>query len=414
MQTWKRHRYRFLIFLAILGPGIITANVDNDAGGIATYSVCGANFGYTLLWTLIPVTIALVVVQEMCTRMGVVTGKGLADLIRENFGFRTTFWVMVALVLTNFGNIVANFAGVAASLEIFGISKYISVPLSALFVWWLVVRGTYRTVEKVFLIACLFYITYLISGFLARPPWEQVLHQTIVPQIQFDSRYLIMVIAIVGTTITPWMQFYIQSSVVEKGVKIERYRYTKWDVITGCIITDVVAAFIIISCAATLYVHGIKIETAEQAALALGPLAGEYATTLFAFGLFNASLFAASILPLSTAYSVCEGMGWESGVDKRFREAPKFYGLYTALIVFGAGIILIPNIPLLFIMVLSQFINGILLPFILIYMLLLVNDKGLMGKYVNGKAFNLIAWITSIGMIILTVILVVVTIIEFF
>lgn len=414
MQSWKHQRYRLLIFLMMIGPGIITANVDNDAGGIATYSVCGAQFGYTLMWVIIPVIIALVVVQEMGTRMGVVTGKGLADLIRENFGLKTTFWVMVALLITNFGNIIAEFAGVAASLEIFGVSKYISVPLVALFVWWLVVKGTYSTVERVFLTACVFYIAYVISGFLARPPWGHVLLQSVTPTFHFDMKYLYMLIGVVGTTIAPWMQFYIQSSVVEKGIKVERYNYTKWDVITGCIAAGIVAGFIVISCAATLNVHGIKIETAQDAAIALRPLAGKYCSWLFAFGLLNASVFAASVLPLSTAYSVCEGMGWESGVSKRFREAPKFFGLYTALIVIGAGIILIPNVPLIFIMVLSQVVNGILLPFILIFMLLLINDKGLMGKYVNGKVFNLIAWITSIVMVVLTVILVITTATAFF
>lgn len=413
MQSIKRQRQRLLIFLMLVGPGIITANVDNDAGGIATYSVCGAHFGYSLMWIIIPVIIALVVVQEMSTRMGVVTGKGLADLIRENFGLKTTFWVMFALLITNFGNIVAEFAGVAASLEIFGVSKYISVPIVAIFVWWLVVKGTYTTVERVFLTACVFYIAYVVSGILARPPWGHVLLQSVTPTFHFDSKYLYMFIGVVGTTIAPWMQFYIQSSVVEKGIKVERYNYTKWDVIGGCVSAGIVAGFIVISCAATLFVHGINIETAKDAAVALAPLAGKYCSWLFAFGLLNASVFAASVLPLSTAYSICEGMGWESGVNKRFREAPKFFGLYTALIILGAGIILIPNVPLILIMVLSQVVNGVLLPFILIYMLLLINDQGLMGKYVNGKIFNLISWATTIVMIVLTIILAVATIIQF-
>jgi Mn2+/Fe2+ NRAMP family transporter len=414
MQSWKHQKQRLLIFLMLVGPGIITANVDNDAGGIATYSVCGAHFGYSLMWIIIPVIIALIVVQEMGTRMGVVTGKGLADLIRENFGLKTTFWIMFALLITNFGNIVAEFAGVAASLEIFGVSKYISVPIVAIFVWWLIVKGTYSTVERVFLTACVFYIAYVVSGVMANPPWGHVLLQTVTPTFHFDSSYLYMLIGVVGTTIAPWMQFYIQSSIVEKGLKVERYNYTKWDVIVGCASAGIVAGFIVIACAATLNVNGVRIETAKDAAVALAPLAGKYCSWLFAFGLLNASVFAASVLPLSTAYSICEGMGWESGVNKRFREAPKFFGLYTALIILGAGIILIPNVPLIFIMVLSQVVNGILLPFILIYMLLLINNQGLMGKYVNGKLLNFISWTTAIVMIILTIILAIATIIQFF
>jgi len=393
---------RIALIIAVVGPGIITANVDNDAGGITTYSLAGAQFGYSLLWTLIPITVALVVVQEMCARMGVVTGKGLADLIREQYGVKATFYIMIALLFSNLANTIAEFAGVAAALEIFGISKYVSIPIAALFVWWLIVYGTYRRVENIFLVACVFYVAYLVSGFMARPPWGQVARAMVVPSFQWHGGYVVMLIGLVGTTIAPWMQFYLQAAVVEKGVRISEYRYTRFDVIVGCIVTDVVALFIIMACAATLFQKHIAIETAKDAALALAPLAGKYCAGLFAFGLFNASLFAASVLPLSTAYYVCEGFGWETGIDKRFREAPLFFGLYTALIVLGSVFILIPRFPLLEVMYLSQVVNGVLLPFVLVFMLLLVNRRDLMGSYVNTPVFNIIAWTTSAVMIVLT------------
>ncbi len=396
-----------MIFFAVLGPGIITANVDNDAGGIATYSIAGAHFGYSFLWLVIPVIFALIVIQEMSARMGAVSGKGLADLIRENYGVKVTFYVMLALLVTNFGNTMAEFAGVAASLEIFGISKYISVPLSALFVWLLVVKGTYKTVEKVFLIACSFYITYIISGFLAEPKWDYVLTEMVTPTIHFNTPYLFMLIGVVGTTIAPWMQFYMQSSIVEKGIDIENYRQSRWDVIFGCAMAGIVVFFIIVACAATMHPAGIRIEDAADAAFALKPLAGEYCSFLFAFGLFNASLFAASVLPLATAYYVCEGLGWEAGVDKNFDEAPQFYTLYTAILIVGALVVLIPNFPLIWTMVFSQVINGILLPFILIFMLLLINRKDIMGEFVNGKLWNAISWFTVIAMIVLTLLMIV-------
>lgn len=404
-----RSRNKFLrnilIFLAVMGPGIITANVDNDAGGITTYSLAGAHFGYSLIWSLIPVTFALVVIQEICSRMGVVTGKGLADLIRENFGVKITFYTMLALFAVNLGNIMAEFAGVAASLEIFGVSKYISVPLAAIFVWWLVVKGTYKSVEKVFLTACLFYIAYVISGFLANPSWGEVAKEVIFPKFQFKPSYLVMLVGIAGTTIAPWMQFYLQSSIVEKGIKVREYKIARWDVIGGSILAPIVAFFIVVACAATLFKSGIRIESAKDAALALEPLAGKYCSWLFAFGLFNASVFAASILPLSTAYSFCEGMGWETGVDKRFKEAPQFFGLYTALIVIGSGVVLYPKFSLLWVMYLSQVGNGILLPFILIFMLLLVNNKDIMGEHVNSKTYNIISWFTVVAMIVLTILM---------
>jgi NRAMP (natural resistance-associated macrophage protein)-like metal ion transporter len=394
------------IFLAILGPGIITANVDNDAGGITTYSIAGANFGYSLLWTLIPITLALFVVQEMCARMGVVTGKGLADLIRENFGVRPTVILLAGMIIANLGTTTAEFAGIAASMEIVGVSKYISVPIAAILVWVVIVKGTYRSIEKIFLVASSFYITYIISGLLMHPDWNFLLVQTLTPTIRLNSGYLYMLIGVIGTTITPWMQFYLQSSVVEKGVKVSEYRYTKLDVYTGCAVTDIVSFFIIFTCAATIFAHGIRIETAKDAALALFPLAGNYAAWLFAFGLLNASLFAASILPLSTSYLLCEGMGWDSGLNKRFREAPQFYTIYTLLIVIGAIIILMPNAPLLVIMVLAQVVNGSLLPLVLAFMLMLINNRKLMGQYVNGKAFNAIAWGTAVILSVLTILMV--------
>ena len=405
--TLKQWRTRIALFLAVVGPGFITANVDNDAGGIWTYSVAGAQFGYSLLWVMIPTTVALVVVQEMASRMGAVTGKGLSDLIREEFGFRVTFWLMLALVVTNFGNVMAEFAGVASSLELFGISRYIVVPLAAAAVWALVVQGTYDSVEKIFLVASGFYICYIVAGVLAHPDWRAATFAMVTrPEgeglIQ-NYGYLYMLIGLVGTTIAPWMQFYLQASVVEKGVTVRQYRASRWDVIVGCLFAAIVAWFIIVACAATLHSAGVtQIRDAADAAQALRPLAGEYAYLLFAAGLFNASLFAASILPISTSYVVCEGLGFESGLDKKFHEAPVFYWLYTALIVAGAGVLLVPHFPLARIMVLSQVVNGVVLPFVLIFMLLLTNDRELMGEHVNSRAFNVIAWTTVVAMIGLT------------
>jgi NRAMP (natural resistance-associated macrophage protein)-like metal ion transporter len=403
----KLNKKNILLFFAVLGPGIITANVDNDAGGIATYSVAGASFGYSLLWTLIPITVALVVVQEMCARMGVVSGKSLADMIRENFGVKITAYLMLFLVLADLGNTVAEFAGWASAMEIFGVSKYISVPVGAMLVWWLIVKGSYRFVEKVFLFACTIYLTYVVSAVLAHPPWGEIMVATVTPSFEFKPSYLMMLVGVVGTTIAPWMQFYIQSAVVEKGVRIEDYNASRLDVIVGCILTDVVAFFIIVACGATMYAHGIHINDAKDAAVSLAPLAGKYASALFAIGLANASLFAASILPLATAYYVCEAMGWESGVDHDFESAPQFMWLYTGLIVLGAAIILIPNAPLIAIMLISQVVNGALLPFVLIFMLILINKTELMGEYTNSGLFNIVAWITVVIMIVLTLALVV-------
>ena len=403
-RLWK---VRLAMILAVVGPGIITANVDNDAGGIWTYSAAGAQFGYRLLWTMIPITIALVVVQEMTARMGAVTGKGLSDLIREEFGFRITFLVMLGLVITNFGNVVAEFAGIASSLELFGLSRFISVPICAFIVWFMVVKGSYKSMEKVFLLASFFYIAYIIAGVLAHPVWKDAAVATVVPPRFGDfkeSSYLYMVIGLVGTTIAPWMQFYLQSSVVEKGVTEKQYKFSRIDVIAGCIFTDIVAWFIVVACAATLFAHGHReVRDAADAAQALRPLAGKYAYILFSAGLFNASLFPASILPISTAYAVCEGLGFESGLDKRFSEAPVFYWFYTILIVLGAGVILLPDMPLVKISILSQVVNGAVLPFVLIAMLILINKSDLMGKNTNSRVFNVIAWAATVITIVLTV-----------
>jgi NRAMP (natural resistance-associated macrophage protein)-like metal ion transporter len=398
------------LFFALIGPGIITSNVDNDAGGITTYSLAGSDYGLELLWILIPITLALIIIQEMCARMGVVSGKGLSDLIRERFGARITFYLMIVLFVTNLGNTVAEFAGIAASLEIFGVSKYISVPLGAVFVWWLVVKGSYKSVEKVFLVACVFYLSYIISGFLGKPDWGVVWQSFIKPTVRLEAGFLTMAVAVVGTTIAPWMQFYLQSSVVDKGLRADDYDYTRMDVIVGSLTVNIVAFFIILLCAITLYQSGIRIETAKDAALALAPLAGKYCSGLFAFGLLNASLFAASILPISTAYTICEAFGWESSLNRKFIEAPQFYGLYSLMIFLGAGIILLPDVPLISIMFYSQVINGVLLPFILIFMLLLINDRRIMGDYTNGFMMNIVSWVVVIVLIVLSCVMVFVSI----
>jgi NRAMP (natural resistance-associated macrophage protein)-like metal ion transporter len=387
------------LFFILMGPGIITSNVDNDAGGITTYSLAGATFGLKLIWSLIPIMIALIVIQEMCARMGVVTGKGLSDLIREKFGAKITFYLMIGIFLTNMGNVLSEFAGVASGMEVFGVNKFISVPLSAFLVWWMVVKGSYKSVEKVFLVACVFYLSYIISGVIVKPDWEKVFQQFVNPQLSLNPSEMTMVIGLVGTTIAPWMQFYLQASIVEKGIKIEEYKFARFDVVLGSVAVHIVAFFIILVCAETLFKHGVQIETAKDAALSLKPLAGKYCTFLFAFGLVNASLFSASILPLSTTYLICEGLGWEAGIDKKFTEAPQFYGFYTFIIFLGAGIILYPNFPLIPIMYFSQVINGMVLPIVLIFILLLINDKKLMMGHTNGPVFNAIAWTVSLVLI---------------
>ena len=394
----------------MLGPGLITANVDNDSGGILTYSQAGAKYGYLPLWTLIPITLLLIVTQEMCSRMGAVTGKGLSDLIREEFGLRTTFFLMIALVLTNFTNVIAEFAGIAASLELFSISRFISVPICAVAVWLLIVRVNYRSVEKVFLVACTLYVTYLFSAFLLKPDWKEAAINSVKPIVMLDTDYIVMLIGMVGTSIAPWMQFYLQSAIVEKGITAKEYVQSRIEVIIGCILTDVVAFFIIVSCAAAIWEHGPKdIETAKDAALALKPF-GQYAYLLFSAGLFNASFFAASILPLSTVFTVCEGLGFESGVDKRFNEAPEFYWLYTLLVALGAGVTLWPNFPLVKMILWSQVLNGVLLPFVLIYMVLLINKKGLMKEWTNSRIYNAVAWVSVVIMIGLTLTLAAITV----
>ncbi|MDX9820584.1 MAG: Nramp family divalent metal transporter [Syntrophales bacterium] len=380
------------IFLALIGPGIITSNVDNDAGGITTYSLAGAQYGLSLLWTLIPITVALIIIQEMCARMGVISGKGLSDLIRERFGAKITFYLMVVLFFTNLGNTVAEFAGVAASLEIFGVGRHISVPVAAALVWWIVVKGNYKSVEKVFLFACVFYLSYIVSGFMGKPDWGQIGRALVSPKVRMDAGYMTMLLGLVGTTIAPWMQFYLQSSVVDKGLKAKDYPYLRMDVVFGSLTVNLVAFFIIMLCAVTLFQAGIRIETAKDAALALAPLAGDYSSWLFAVGLLNASLFAASILPLSTAYTICEAFGWESSLDRKFVEAPHFYGLYSLMIFLSAGIILLPDIPLISIMFYTQVANGLLLPVVLLFMLSLINDRRIMGTYVNGPMMNIVSW----------------------
>ena len=402
----RTFRRRFALFMAVVGPGLITSNVDNDAGGIAVYTSSGAQFGYTLLWSLIPMTIALYVSEEMCARMGVVTGKGLSDLIREEFGFRSTFFVMIAAFLVDLSNTVAEFAGVAASMQIFHISKYISVPLAAIAVWVLVVRGSYRQVEKIFLVACAFYLSYAVSAFLAKPDWLFAAKETVLPTIHMNAPYLLMLIGLIGTTIAPWQFFYLQAGFVEKRIGPRQYKHARMDVLVGSISCMAIVFFIIVCCAATLNTHGMTdITDAGQAAAALIPLAGRWAGFLFAFGLLNASLFAASILPLSTAHVICEGLGFEAGLDRKLGEAPIFYGLYTLLIVVGAGIILIPRAPLFKILVLSQVANGVWLPVVLIFILLLINRKDLMGEHTNSLGFNIVAWGMSIIMIVLTLVL---------
>lgn len=398
---WKN----LAIFFAVLGPGVITANVDNDAGGIATYSIAGAHFGLDLLWAIIPAVFVLIVVQEMSTRMGAVTGKGLADLIRENFGAKVTFYAMAILLLSNIGNTMTEFSGVAASLEIFGVSKYVSVPIAAALVWLLVVKGSYKVVEKVFLVACLFYISYIVSGFMARPEWSEVVERMVRPEIRFDTPYLYMLIGIIGTTIAPWQLFFMQSSIVEKGIGIEHLSHSRWDAIGGCMMAGVVVFFILVACATVIHPAGIKITTASEAALALEPLAGKHCSLLFSFGLLNASLFAASVLPLSVAYYICEGLGFEAGVNRSFSEAPQFYGLFTATIAIGMAVVLIPGFPLFKMMVLTQVANGIVLPFILVFMVILINRPKIMGEFTNGCLWNAVSWFTVISVIALALLM---------
>ncbi len=397
---------RIFKVLAFVGPGIIAAAVGNDAGGIATYSAAGAQFGYRLLWVMVPVTFVLIIVQEMCARMGAVSGKGLSDLIREAYGAKTTFYMLIGLLIANLSTILSEFAGIASSLEIFDVPRYVSVPIAALLVWWVITKGTYRSAEKIFFAAAILYLAYIVSGFLAKPDWNEVLEGTIRPSFEFSKPYILMFVGLIGTTITPWMQFFLQSSVVEKGVKVEDYRYTKFDVTIGAILSGTVAFFIMIAAGATLFIHGVQVETAADAARALKPFAGQFAEMLFALGLLNASLLGAMIVPLATSYYICEGLGFESGVNKNFREAPWFNGIFTVLIILGAIPALFPQTPLLTVMLTAQVVNGILLAPVLIFIVLLVNKKWLMGNYVNKPWHNVIAWTTVAALIILSVVLV--------
>lgn len=397
----RKHLFRRLgIFLMILGPGIITGSVDNDAGGITTYSVAGAEYGYGLIWTLIPSFIVLIVIQEMNARMGIVTGKGLADLIRENAGIKITFFIFVGLLLSGIGNTTTEFAGVAGSMEVFGVTKYISVPVVAIMVWLLVVKGTYKIAERIFLLFSLSLLTYVISAIMGKPDWKEIGTAVIRPGVEVNTRSMTMIIALVGTTIAPWMQFYMQSTVIEKGLKMKHFRYTMADIIVGCIVTVVVAFFIMVACGSTLYPNGIVINEAKDAALSLRPLAGNLASQVFAFGLFIASIFSATILPLATAYFVCEAFGFEAGIGKKWDEAKEFYVLYTGIIVISVIIILFPNAPLIPISIWSQVINGILLPVVLVSMMILINKKKIMGAYTNKPLSNIIGW-GAVGILVI-------------
>ncbi len=384
---------KILVLLSIVGPGLITANIDNDAGGIATYSLAGAQTGFRLLWVLLPITVALIMVQEMSARMGIVSGKGLADLIREKFGLKVTFYSLFFLIFADLGNTMAEFAGIASAGEIFGISKYLSVPICSIFVWLLVLKGDYKIVERVFLAGCTVYLAYIVSGFMVGPDWLEVTKAVFTPDVtDISIKDMPIVVGLIGTSITPWMQFYIQSAVVEKGISIKHLWHSKVDVIVGCIFMVTVTIFIIICCAVTIHHAGVTIYDAKDAAVALEPLAGKYSSILFGIGLFNASIFAAALLPLATSYYVCEGMGWESGVDKTFKEAPNFFSIFTALIVIGAAMVLIPGINLFNILIWSQIINGILIPIILLFIINLCNDPDIMGEYTNTPMYNFFSY----------------------
>lgn len=408
VERFKNLKYaRVLVLLSVIGPGFIAGNAGNDAGGIATYSIVGAREGYGLLWALILITVALAVIQEMSSRMGVVTGKGFGDLVREQFGVKVTLAIMSLFVIANLTVTIAEFAGIAASMELFGINKYLSVPLSAFIVWFVVVKGNFKQVERFLIAISLIYLTYVVSGIMSDPPWKEVARQIVMPAVRMDRDYFLLFITMIGTTITPYMQFYLQSAVVDKGVRIEEYGFAKFDVYAGSIMTVFIAFFIVLATGTILHPAGVVVDSAEAAARALEPLAGNFASHLFAIGLLNASFLAAFVLPLATSYGLSEAFGWESGINKTFREAPQFLGFYTAFIVIGAGVIMLPNAPLIKIMFLSQTINGILLPFVLVIMLKLVNSREIMGEYVNSKRMNIITWTTVAILIILTLLLLV-------
>ncbi|HZU07727.1 MAG TPA: divalent metal cation transporter [Chloroflexota bacterium] len=404
-------RRRLGLFLAIIGPGIITATSNNDAGGITTYSIAGAHYGYSLLWALLLATISLAVTQEIGARTGAVTGKGLAALIRENYGVRVTCFAMLALLIANQATTISEFAGVAASLEIFGVPRFLGVPVVAALVWYIVIHGNYKNVERVFLGFSLVYLSYVITGLLVGPPWGEVLRQTVIPSFSLDAGYLLTFVALVGTTITPWGQFFVQAYVVDKGITTKEYPYTRLDVLIGSFLTDFISFFIIVATAATLFANGWHIEDARDAALALEPLAGPLAQYLFALGLLNASMLAASIVPLATAYAITEAFGWEAGVDRSFKEAPAFNGIYTFTLVLAALVVLIPGLPLVTVMLVAQTVNGILLPVVLVLAARLADDPELMGKHANGPFLRLLVWLTVAAVVALTVLLLVATLV---
>lgn len=406
----KGLRNRLGLFLAVMGPGVVTAFADNDAGGIATYAAAGAKYGYGLLFTLLISTVCLAIAQEISARTGAVTGRGLSDLIRELFGVKWTFFAMLVLLIANIGTTASEFSGIATSFEIFGVSKFIAVPIMGLLVWWSVLKGNYSRIEKAFFVLCATFLSYIASGFIINPPWQEVLVASVTPSFSWDADFLIMAIGIIGTTITPWGQFYVQAAVVDKGITAKDYKYTFWDVMLGAFFTWMIAFFVIVATAATLYTNHISIQTVKDAAIALEPLAGKYASTLFSFGLLGASMLAAFILPLSTAYAVCEAFGFESGVSKSSKEAPVFFGVYTMTILAGAGIALWPGISLDLVMLASQVVNGVLLPPILIFMVLIASNKSIMGKYANSTWYNVIAWTFTVILIILTVLLLIATV----
>lgn len=405
MKMFAFFRKKFAVFFYIMGPGIVTAFADNDAGGIATYAAAGAKYGFALLFTMLISTVCLAVAQEMSARTGAVTGKGLSDLIRERYGVKWTLFAMTILIISNMGTTASEFSGIATSFEIFGVSRYIAVPLVAVLIWLIVLKGNYAKIEKFFLILCLTFFSYVISGIIVNPPWQEVLAASVTPTFSWNAEFLLMAIGVIGTTVTPWGQFYLQASVVDKGITASDYEYTRWDVLIGSFFTWLVAFFIIVATAATLYANDISIETAGDAAIALEPVAGKYASLLFSFGLLGASMLAAFILPLSTAYAVCEALGFEHAVSKTFKEAPVFFSLYTVLILSGAGMVLLPGLSLYKIMLTSQVVNGVLLPPILVFMMLIASDKHLMGKYANSRPYNVLAWIFTVALIILTVLL---------
>ncbi len=389
--------YRLFAYLAVLGPGIIAANAGNDASGIATYSSVGAEFGYSLLWVFLPMVVSLMIVQEMCVRMGVVTGQGLADLIREQFGVRWTALIMLALLIANTGVIISEFVGIAQASELFGIPRYFTIPLAAGLIWWLVVKGSQKRVERVFLAMSLVFFCYVISAFMSGPDWNDVGSSFVSPSFQGDFVYLFMIMALIGTTITPFMQVYVQSSVVEKRMDVEDLGVARADVVVGTIFACAIAAFIVICSAATLHLNGItEIDSAATAAEAFVPIAGVYAKYLFGIGLFGAAMLAMGVLPLATAYSLSEALGFEKGLSRSFREAPIFIGIFTALILVGAIVALIPGIPQIQLLITTQTINGLLLPVILIAIVRLSSNREIMGEHANTPLFNVIAWIISL------------------